>query len=445
MSPKSLGQRLGERDVGEEIYRTAAAIFPFCRSITGDGVRKTLDYLAKHVAIETHEVPTGSQVLDWTVPREWSIRDAWIKNGRGEKVVDFKNSNLHIINYSRPVHETLPLSELKAYLFSLPDQPDLIPYRTSFYQEKWGFCLAHNQLEALPDGDYEVLIDSSLEDGSLTYGEYLHEGETEDEVLLFAHLCHPSLANENCSSLALLTHLAAHMKSLETRYSYRFLLAPSTIGSITWLARNEHRVEHIRHGLVLSCLGDGAAPTYKKSRRGDADIDRAVCHMLKARSDSASVIDFFPYGYDERQFCSPGFNLPVGLFQRSMFGEFPEYHTSADNLDFIKSKHLASSYQMIVETLDILERNRTPINTAPKGEPQLGRRGLTEAFADGPDAMAIRMALMWILNLADGDNTLLDIAERADLNFAVVADAAAQLEKSDLLIYHNDGGDAPRC
>lgn len=439
-----LSRQLGEREIGEEIYATAAAIYPFFRSITGDGVRETLDHLARHVPIETHEVPSGKPVLDWTVPREWSIREAWIRNAQGETVVDVQNLNLHVVNYSQPVHRTLSLAELKPHLFSLPDQPDLVPYRTSYFRESWGFCLAHNQLESLPDGEYEVLIDASLEDGSLSYGEYLHQGESEEEVLLFAHLCHPSLANENCSSLALLTHLAAQMQPLQTHYSYRFLFAPSTIGSITWLARNEHRIPHIRHGLVLSCLGDGAAPTYKKSRQGDAEIDRAARHVLKAFDDDAEVIDFFPYGYDERQFCSPGFNLPIGLLQRSMFGEFPEYHTSADNLDFIRPEHLASSYRMVVDILDLLERNRTPINTVPKGEPQLGRRGLTDIFGEGPDAMSKRLALMWILNLADGNHSLLDIAERADLKFTIVADAAAELEKTGLLIWRDSGGgDAP--
>jgi aminopeptidase-like protein len=430
----SLAQQLDDRDIGETLFATASAIYPICRSLTGAGVRQTLDHLAGHIALDVHEVPTGAQVLDWTIPREWTIRDAYIKNERGEKVVDIKTSNLHVLNYSRPVHETLPLAALKEHVFSLPDQPDLIPYRTSYYAENWGFCMAHNQLSALPDGLYEAVIDSSLNDGSLTYGDYLHKGETEEEILLSAHICHPSLANDNCSGLALLTHLAERLAPLKTRYSYRFLFAPGTIGAIAWLARNEDRVARIRHGLVLSCVGDGGGPTYKKSRRGDAVIDRAMAHVLADAGETASVIDFFPYGYDERQFCSPGFNLPVGLFQRSQFGTFPEYHTSADNLDFIRPIHLASSYRMIVEALDILERDWRPVSAAPKGEPQLGKRGLYDAVGGDPEAPAKRMAFLWILNLADGRHSLLDMAERAKLRFSVVADAADLLEKSGLLV-----------
>ena len=287
-----------------------------------------------------------------------------------------RSCNLHVLNYSLPVRATLPLDELKKHVFTLPEQPDLIPYRTSYYAEDWGFCMAHNRLAALPDGVYEVVIDASLEDGSLTYGEYLHRGETDDEFLLSAHVCHPSLANDNCSGLALLTLLAERLARLRTRYSYRFLFAPGTIGAIAWLARNEHRVSRIRHGLVVAGVGDGGGPTYKKSRRGDAFIDRAMAHVLRHAAASPRILDFFPYGYDERQFCSPGFDLRVGLFQRSQYGTFPEYHTSADNLDFIRPEHLGASYRMIAAMIDIVENDWRPRSTSPKGEPQLGRRGL---------------------------------------------------------------------
>ena len=236
-----LRERLDDAGIGEEIYALAAAIYPICRSITGDGVRQTFDHLARRLDLEVHEVPTGTQVFDWTIPREWSIRDAFIKNAAGERIVDFRKCNLHVLNYSRPVRVQLPLEELKKHVFTLPDQPDLIPYRTSYYAESWGFCMAHRELAALPDGIYEVEIDASLEDGSLTYGEYLHRGETEEEFLFSAHVCHPSLANDNCSGLALLTLLAERLAPLKTRYSYRFLFAPGTIGAIAWLARNEHQ------------------------------------------------------------------------------------------------------------------------------------------------------------------------------------------------------------
>jgi aminopeptidase-like protein len=420
--------------IGEEIFALATEIYPICRSITGDGIRRTLSQLAHHIDLNVHEVPSGTQVFDWAIPREWTIREGWIKNAAGERIVDFESSNLHVLNYSRPVRATLPLDELKKHVFTLPAQPDLIPYRTSYYAENWGFCMAHDRLAALPDGTYEVLIDASLEDGSLTYGEYLHPGATDEEFLFSAHICHPSLANDNCSGLALLTHLAKRLAPLETRYSYRFVFAPGTIGAIAWLARNEERVAHIRHGLVISCVGDGGGPTYKKSRRGDAVIDRAVSHVLRHAGTSPTILDFFPYGYDERQYCSPGFDLPVGLFQRSQFGAFPEYHTSADNLDFIRPEHLAESYRTIAAVLDIVENDWRPRSTVPKCEPQLGRRGLYSALGGDRDGPAKSMAFLWILNLSDGRHSLLDVAERANLPFGVVAEAARLLQESGLLV-----------
>lgn len=425
---------LDDDGVGEEMFDLASEIYPICRSITGDGVRSTLARLARHIDLEVHEVPTGTQVFDWTVPREWNIRDAYIENAAGARIVDLRSCNLHVLNYSRPVHVKLPLAELKEHIFTLPDQPDLIPYRTSYYADNWGFCMAHDHFTALPDGDYEVMIDATLQDGSLTYGEYLHRGETEDEFLFSAHICHPSLADDNCSGLALLTLLAERLASLRTRYSYRFVFAPGTIGAIAWLARNEHQVNRIRHGLVVSCVGDGGGPTYKKSRRGDAVIDRAMTHVLRHAAVSPTILDFFPYGYDERQYCSPGFDLPVGLFARSQFGTFPEYHTSADNLDFIRPEHLASSYGMIAAALDVIESDWRPLSTSPKGEPQLGRRGLYAALGGDKDGPAKSMAFLWILNLADGRHSLLDIAERAKLPFGVVADAARLLRESGLIV-----------
>jgi aminopeptidase-like protein len=420
-------------DVGSEILALAARIFPICRSITGDGVRQTLREVAAHIDIDIHEVATGTPVLDWTIPREWNIRDAWIKNERGEKIVDFNRSNLHVMSYSVPVRQRMSLAELKQHIHTLPDQPDLIPYRTSYYAENWAFCMSHRQFEALRDETYEVSIDSSLTDGHLTYGEYLHKGETADEFLLSAHVCHPSLANDNCSGIALLTHLAKRISGLRTRYSYRFLFAPGTIGAITWLARNEDRVVRIKHGLVVSMVGDRGGPTFKKSRRGNSEIDRAMIHALNHSGLSPVIEDFYPYGYDERQYCSPGFNLPVGLFSRSKFGAIPEYHTSADNLDFIRADALGESYRLVNETIGAIEANRTYLNTSPKGEPQLGKRGLYGAIGGDKDAAAANMAMLWILNQSDGTNSLLDIAERARLPFAVIQRTAKLLADHGLL------------
>ena len=420
-------------DAGAEILALAAKIYPICRSITGDGVRQTLREVAAHIPLDVHEIPSGTPVLDWTVPREWNIREAWIRNVRGEKIVDFSRSNLHVMSYSVPVRRKMSLAELKQHIHTLPDQPDLIPYRTSYYAENWAFCMSHRQFETLREETYEVFIDSSLIDGHLTYGEYLHRGETPDEFLLSAHVCHPSLANDNCSGIALLTQLAKRLSGLRTRYSYRFLFAPGTIGAITWLARNEDNVHRIKHGLVVSMLGDRGGPTFKKSRQGNAAIDRAMMHALKHSGLTPTIEEFSPYGYDERQYCSPGFNLPVGLLQRSKHGTIPEYHTSADNLEFISAEALGESYRLIVDAIAVIEGNGVFRNMVSKGEPQLGRRGLYGAIGGDKEAAAANMAMLWILNLSDGANSLLDIAERAKLPFAVVKRTADLLAKHGLL------------
>jgi aminopeptidase-like protein len=428
-----VGAQAESGGIGEAIYALAAELYPICRSITGDGVRETLGILGRHIGIDVHEVPTGTPVFDWTVPREWTIRDAYIANEAGERVVDFRAHSLHVLNYSAPVRARLPLAELKPHIHTLPEQPGLIPYRTSYYAERWGFCMAHDRLQALPEGMYEAVIDAAFSEGHLTYGEYLHRGESEDEFLLSAHICHPSLANDNCSGLALLTLLARLLAERKTRLSYRFLFAPGTIGAITWLARNEGSAHRIKHGLTVSCVGDGGGPTYKKSRRGNAMIDRAMAHVLKHASVAPAIIDFFPYGYDERQFCSPGFDLPVGMFQRSRFGTFPEYHTSADDLDFIRPEHLAASFDMILAAIDVVENDARYVNLAPKCEPQLGRRGLYGAIGGDKDAAAKNMAMLWVLNLSDGEHSLLDIAERAGIPFAIIHATAKLLEDHDLL------------
>ena len=322
--------------VGREIYGLMGELYPICRSITGDGFRQTLARLKQEIPLEVHEVPSGTHVFDWTVPREWNIRDAYVKNSRGERVIDFRRHNLHVVNYSVPVHGTMSLAQLRPHLHSLPEQPELIPYRTSYYKESWGFCLCHRQLEQMEEGEYEVCIDSTLQDGHLTYGECLLKGASAEEVLISCHACHPSLCNDNLSGVTVATFLAKHLAQVPLRYSYRFLFIPGTIGSITWLSLNEKSAGAIRHGLVLTCVGDRGHVTYKKSRRGDALIDRAMAHVLKHSGQTYDIHTFSPYGYDERQYCSPGFNLPVGCFMRTPHGKFPEYHSSADNLELMQ-------------------------------------------------------------------------------------------------------------
>ncbi len=424
--------------LGNWMHALVAELYPICRSITGDGLRKTLEILRRETGtgLTLQSVPSGTPVLDWTVPREWNIRDAWIADGRGERVVDFRKSNLHVVGYSVPVRARMSLAELRPRLHSLPDRPDWIPYRTSYYSEDWGFCLAHRDLERLgaQKGTYEVVIDSTLEAGRLDYAELLLPGASREEVLFSAHACHPSLANDNLSGLALLAALARLLAGAERRYSYRFLFVPGTIGSIAWLARNEDAAARVRHGLTAACVGDSGKLTYKKTRRGDAEIDRAAQHALRVSGEPHTVLEFSPYGYDERQYNSPGFNLAVGSLTRTPHGRYPEYHTSADDVAFVRPDSLVSSLRAYLAIVAVLEGNGRFRNTQPKGEPQLGRRGLYGALGGFPDPGQLQMAMLWVLNLSDGGPTLLDIAERAGLPFDGVRAAADALLAHGLLV-----------
>ena len=421
-----------EQVLGKQLFDCITDLFPICRSITGDGVRETLARLARVVPLTTHEVPSGTPVFDWTVPDEWNIRDAYVKNARGERVIDFRRSNLHVVNYSVPFRGRMSLEELRPHLFTLPEQPDRVPYRTSYYQRNWGFCLSQNQLDALAEGEYEVCIDSSLQPGCLTYGELTIPGGSTEEVLVSAHICHPSLANDNLSGAVIAAHAARRLQSLSLRLSYRFLFIPATIGSIAWLSANEARVPGIRYGLVLACLGDPGPLTYKRSRRSDAKIDQAAIHVLRQLGEH-EVLEFSPYGYDERQFCSPGFNLPVGRLSRTPHGRFPEYHTSADNLEFIQPAQLAKSLSACLEIFEVIERDRTCLNRKPNCEPQLSKYGLYDPIGGVAESPEFRMAILWVLNLSDGRHSLLDIAERSGLRFRQIALAADALSEHGLL------------
>jgi aminopeptidase-like protein len=430
---RELLQEFDPYNNGEQLYAIVEALYPICRSITGDGMRTSLRLLQDTVPLELREVQSGTQVFDWTVPNEWNIRDAYIKNPAGERVVDFQRCNLHVLNYSVPIRRKMSLAELRLHLFTLPETPDWIPYRTSYYREDWGFCLSHRQLEAIEDGEYEVCIDSTLKAGHLSFGEYRIQGATDDEVLFSCHSCHPALCNDNLSGMAIAARLAKLLKRVSLRYSYRFLWIPGTIGSITWLARNEPILPCIKHGLVLSCLGDPGQFTYKRSRRGDAVIDRAAEHLLRTCGRKFEVLDFTPYGYDERQYCSPGVNLPVGCFMRTPNGRYPQYHTSADDLSFVTPEALAESFQQLLGIVQIIEENGRYLNLSPKGEPQLGRRGLYRQMGGAKDAAANETAMLWVLSLSDGAHDLLDIAARAGLTFAQISLAAEALRKAGLL------------
>ena len=446
-------------EIGKNMHDLMVELFPICRSITGNGVRDSLQILQNHIQLDISEIPSGTEVFDWTIPREWNIRDAFIKNSKGEKIVDFQKSNLHVLNYSIPIHAKLSLQELLPHLHSLPEQPNVIPYRTSYYKENWGFCICHNQLINLEDDEYEVVIDSTLENGSLTCAEFLIPGESEDEVLFSCYTCHPSMCNDNLSGVVLFTFLAKYLKQIKLKYSYRFLFVPETIGVITWLSQNESNVKKIKHGLVAYCVGDPGNSSYKKSRKGNAEIDQVVIEVLQNSGDEYNVVDFFPTGSDERQFCSPGFNLPVGALVRTFAPDFSQYHTSADDTEFVKAEYLADTFSKYVKVISKLEENfgkfnssnekefkknpskkndRKFVNLNPKCEPQLGKRKLyhdigSQIPSQGGKKIINQFALLWVLNYSDGFHYLSDIAKLSGYDFTDIENAANALLESNLL------------
>ena len=424
-----------------EMYNLLSELYPICRSITGNGVRKSLKIIKKYIDLEIHEIPTGTKVFDWEVPKEWNINDAYIIDPNGKKILDFKNSNLHVVQYSKPIKTKINLDELKSHIYSIPKQPENIPYVTSYYNETWGFCMSHNQLQNLIPGEYEICIDSTLSNGSLTYGEFLHKGKTEDEILTSCYVCHPSMANDNLSGVSLTTFLAKNMHP--TNYSYRFLFIPETIGAITWLALNEENTSKIKHGLIATCVGDNGSLTYKKSRQGNTEIDKAACYILEKSNEKYNISEFSPIGSDERQFCSPGFNLSIGSLMRTPYMKFSEYHTSADNLEFVKKEKLKDTYEKYISIYDILENNKKYVNLNPKCEPHLGRRGLYHGInsrndLETKDRVLLESAILWILNLSDGKNSLLDIAIKSNIKFISIKKAVDSLKNCGLVKEFNE-------
>lgn len=419
--------------LGSEMHAFASRLYPIARSITGDGVRATLAAIAEFAPLAVREVPSGTAVLDWTVPPEWNLRRATLRGPDGELLADSERHNLHVVGYSVPVRARLSLDELRPHLHSLAEHPEWIPYRTSYYRESWGFCLPHRVVESLLPGEYEVAIDATLEPGSLSYGELSLPGDVADEVLISCHVCHPSLANDNLSGLAVSAFLARELAARRRRLSYRFLWIPGTIGAIAWLAANEERLGRIRGGLVIANLGDPGAFHYKRSRRGDAEIDRIMALALRDAGLAHAIEEFVPFGYDERQYNSPGFDLPVGSFSRTPWGRYPEYHSSADDLDFIRPESLAGSLALLRSVVDLLEANRRYRNLSPKGEPQLGRRGLYRTLGGDDRSRERELALLWMLNLSDGKHDLAAIAERSRLPAQRLAEAASALVAADLL------------
>ena len=411
------------------------AAYPLCRSITGDGVRQTLDLveaaLPPGVSMQRTGVPSGTEVFDWTIGDEWNVREAWVRGPDGRRVVDLADHTLHVVGYSTPVRTRLPLAELRQHLHSLPEHPDWIPYRTSYYHRDWGFCLRHRDLEALEPGEYDVLVDATLEPGELVYGEVVLRGRTDDEVVVSSHVCHPSMVNDNLSGIAVATEMIRHLaQGGERRHTYRFLFAPGTIGSLAWLSQNPDRLPLVRHGLVITGLGGGGPLVYKQTRHGDRTVDEAASYVVGARG--GEVRGYSPWGYDERQFNAVGFDLPVGRLTRTPHGEYPEYHTSADDLSFVGDAELEESLSALVEILDVLEGDETYRNLSPYGEPQLGKRGLYPTTG-GSSASDEVMAMLWALGLSDGSTSLLRVAQRSGMRFADVHRAAEKLEGAGLL------------
>ena len=409
-------------------------LWPILRSITGVGVRQTHNILSEIVKLERHEIPTGTQVFDWTIPKEWVVHEAYVISPKGQRILDVKENNLHLLNYAAPFQGVVSKLDLEQHLYSIPEKPTAIPYVTSYYAPRWGFCLSQSEREALPEGDYKVVIDTEMIEGSLTLSEAVLLGESEQEVLISTYTCHPSLANNELSGPLVAAFLYKKLAALEQRrLTYRFVFLPETIGAIAYLhLRGEHLKKNLVAGYVLTCIGDAGAFTYKRSRQRTSLADRAAEHVLKHLDKPSKVIDFSPLGSDERQYCSPGFNLPIGSLMRSMYGTFPEYHTSLDNREFISFEAMAESVEVYFKIMLALENNLIYNNLFPYGEPQLGKRGLYETIGRNT-IPELSSAVFWLLNFADGEHDLLSICEKSGFNIELLGQAARACLQNGLL------------
>ena len=413
-------------------------LWPICRSITGNGVRQSIQILQELIPLETHEVTSGKTVFDWQVPAEWNVSDAYIITPTGEKVADFKVNNLHLMSYSTPVNKSLTWAELEQYLHYLPDLPEAIPYRTSYYKKNWGFCLSKQLYDSLPkEGEYKVFIDSELKrDGALTYADLVLPGESDEEIFFSSYICHPSMANNELSGPLLLAFLYQYIKKIKNRrYTYRFLLAPETIGSIVYLAEyGEHLKSVMKAGYILTCVGLDEKVTYKRSRQINAYCNSVAEHVLHQYSEKVAheVIDFFPFGSDERQYCSPGFDLPVGSAVRGMYGKYPEYHTSLDNKSLMSFRALEEMFDIYCSMVDVIENDVFLENTNPHCEPQLGKRGVYPTTGGEKHGKEIH-AMLWVLNLSDGNNSLRDIQKISGIDIGLINKAADVLKNCGLL------------
>ena len=420
--------------LNQQMYKLVKRLFPICRSITGNGVRKTLNIIQEKIPITQKEIASGTKVFDWTVPDEWNIKDAYVKDEKGNRIIDFKKSNLHIVGYSIPFRGKLSLKELKEHLYTLPEQPEVIPYITSYYKRRWGFCLTHNFYKKLKKGIYEVNIDSTLQPGSLTYGELIIKGKTDEEILISTYICHPSLANNELSGPVISTYLAKYLlnRKEKPRYTYRIIFIPETIGSISYLSlHKDHLKKNVIGGYVVTCIGDPGPFSYLQTRQENTLIDRVTIHALKNSEKEYKIYNFLERGSDERQYNSPGVDLPIGSLMRAKYGRYPEYHTSADNLDFITSKALFESLEMYKLCINILEKNFKYVTTIPC-EPQLGKRGLYPTLSTKTSGKSVR-DMMNLLAYCDGKNELLYIAEKINRPIRSLFPIVEQLMNNKLI------------
>ena len=417
---------------GHDMWCLIEKLFPINRSLTGDGVRKTLNILAEHIPLEFHEVPTGTKVFDWTVPKEWNIRDAYIIDPNGNKIIDFKKCNLHVVGYSVPIDKILTLDELQKHLHSINDQPEAIPYITSYYQEGWGFCVAHRERIKLKEGNYHVYIDSELKDGHLTYGEFILPGEIDKEVFLSTYICHPSMANNELSGPVVSAFIGKWLASKPRRFTYRIIFIPETIGSITYLSRHlEDLKQKMIVGFNISCVGDELAYSYVESRYGNTMADKVASNVLSFEHPEFIKYSFLDRGSDERQYCSPGVDLPLVSLSRSKYGEYPEYHTSIDNLDIVSIQGLLGGDELVKNSIEVIEINRT-YKVTTLGEPQLGKRGLYPNVSSKKSGASVE-TMMDFIAYADGANDLIDISNIIGKPVKEIAPIATNLFDAGLL------------